>query len=99
MGELEPNQPHLALCLSSGHREDNAVVAISHDVPNATRLDAGATYRVAFVFRSEMNEESHLSRLTEGFYDTASLRSQQVIALQNSLPKRNDVAKEAVSTA
>ena len=40
-----------------------------------------------------------LRRITEGFYDTASLRSQKNAATQNSLPKRNHVAKEAVSTA
>ena len=38
-------------------------------------------------------------RLTEGFYDTASHRSKKVIATRNILPKRNHVAKEAVSAA
>ena len=44
-------------------------------------------------------KRSSCGRLTEGFYDTASLRSQQAFATAISLPKRNHVAKEAVSAA
>jgi hypothetical protein len=36
---------------------------------------------------------------TEGFYDTASPPKPESVATQNSLPKRNHVAKEAVSAA
>ena len=41
----------------------------------------------------------YLWHITEGFYDTASLRRQKASQHKNSLPKRNHVAKEAVSTA
>ena len=50
----------------------------------------------------EYGLESNLftvGRTTEGFYDTAFSPKPISVATQNSLPKRNHVAKEAVSAA
>ena len=49
--------------------------------------------------RFKASSINSVGRLTEGFYDTASHRSQQASQHKNSLPKRTHVAKEAVSAA
>ena len=81
----------------------NPIVAF--DTATETSRAVGADWqscvhrRVTAGASNERGRHSWLSRLTEGFYDTASLRSQKCSQHGNSLPKRKHVAKEAVSAA